>query len=105
MPVVPTITKHLCWGLFAQCGMLPLTIIVAEVTIQSLIQRVSIAVGLRIYILILECPPQAFDKYVVDSSSAPIHAQGDLFVQQHFGEGIRGELGTLICVKNLRGIG
>jgi hypothetical protein len=50
--------------------------------------------------LILHGPPQSFDKDVVMTTTASVHADLDPVLQQHPGERLAGELSTLIGIED-----
>lgn len=57
-------------------------------------------VGAKIDLLILDRPPEPFDKDVVAPRSSTVHADGDAVVEQDLGEGDAGELAPLVGVKD-----
>lgn len=58
--------------------------------------------GMEVDALVLERPPEALDDDVVYPSASAIHADADLGLAQHAGEGLRSKLTALIGVKDIR---
>ena len=50
---------------------------------------------------VFEGAPQAFDEHIVHLAAATVHADADLGVLQHGGEGKAGELAALVGVKDV----
>ena len=57
--------------------------------------------GMEIDALVLQGSPKAFDEDVVHPSTPAIHADADLSVAQHVGEGLRRKLAALIGIEDL----
>jgi hypothetical protein len=57
-------------------------------------------VGAKIDLLILDRPPEPFDKDVVAPRSFAVHAHGDAVVEQDPGEGDAGELASMVGVED-----
>ena len=57
----------------------------------------------KIDALVFERAPQAFDEDIVHPAPPAIHADADLSVPQHRGEGKAGELAALVGVEGVRG--
>ena len=57
---------------------------------------------MQIHILIFHCPPQPFDKNIVQCPSAPVHADGNAVVEQHPREAVTGELRALVGIEHFR---
>jgi len=59
-------------------------------------------VGVQIDLLVFQRSPQTLDEDVVHPSALAIHADVDLGIEQHGGEGLAGELAALIGIEDLR---
>jgi len=51
------------------------------------------AIGMQIDLLVFDRTPQTLEDDVVAPCAPAVHADGDLFAQQHAGKGLAGELG------------
>ena len=58
-------------------------------------------VGPQIHLLVLDAAPQPLDEYIVPPSSFSVHADGDVVLGQHAGEGRTRELRALVGVEDL----
>lgn len=83
-------------------AMRPDLIIEGQVARHALLGVVDGLVGMKIDLLILEAPPQPFNKDVVSPPSGPSHANLNPMSLQKPGEFLAGELTTLIRVEDLR---
>ena len=59
--------------------------------------------GSQIEVLILKGPPESLDEDIVPHPASAIHAHGDALGFQDSGKSLAGELGSLVCVEDLRG--
>ena len=62
----------------------------------------AILICFQIDLLIFYCPPQPFDEQVVVVAPLSIHADFDPMLLKETGEGLAGELGTLVGVEYVR---
>ena len=56
----------------------------------------------QIHLLIFDAAPQSLDENIVAPSPFSVHADRNVDVGEHAGEGRAGELRTLICIEDLR---
>src|SRR5450756_1302566 len=61
-------------------------------------------ISLQIYLLVFHTSPQPFDKDVVHPASPSIHADGDTMGGKKARKSLRGELGALVGIEDLRGL-
>ena len=54
-------------------------------------------------IVVLQRPPQSFDKDVVLGTASAVHTDGNAMVLEYAGEILTGKLGSLIGVEDFRG--
>lgn len=59
-------------------------------------------VGVQIHLLVFDRFPDALDEDVVAPGALSVLADGDLVFDQHAGEGLAGELASLIAIEDLR---
>src|SRR5450631_2696231 len=57
-------------------------------------------VPLQIHIFIFHCPPQPFDKNIVQCPTSSIHADRDTVLDQYTSETIAGKLRALVGIKD-----
>ena len=79
-----------------------LRIIEVEIATEAVSGISAILICFQIDFFVFNCPPQSFDEQVIIITSLPIHADSDSMFFQETGEGLAGELGTLIGVKDIR---
>lgn len=59
-------------------------------------------VSLQVDLLVLDRAPEPLDEDVVAPGASAVHADGDTGLEQHFGEGLAGELRSLVRVEDVR---
>jgi len=59
------------------------------------------SVVLEVDVLVFDATPETLDEDVVQRPTAPVHADGDPFAQEHLGEGGAGELRTLVGLEDV----
>lgn len=81
--------------------MTALGVVEVEVSYQSLSKLPRRLVGAQVDILVLDAAPEPFDENVVDPAAFAVHADVDIVVFEHTGEGVAGELHPLVGVEDL----
>lgn len=81
--------------------MRPLGVVERDVLRQSHRQLGHVGVALQVHVFMLHVAPQALDKDVVQSPTAPIHTDGHAFALEHVREGHACELRSLVAVEHL----
>src|SRR5438034_206221 len=61
-----------------------------------------VVVSPQIHLLVFDAAPEPLDKDIIPPSPFAVHADGDVVVDQHAGEGLARELRALIRVEDLR---
>ncbi len=79
-----------------------LGVVGAEVVTETDSGFSAILICFQIYFFVFLCPPQPLDEQVVVIASFPIHTDLDSVLLQELGEGLTGELGTLVGVEDIR---
>ena len=81
-----------------------LVVIITEILLESPIALQTVVRREQVYVLVLYAAPKAFDKYIVQSSSLPVHTQayGSIGVGDPIGELYGGELASLIGIEDFR---
>jgi len=77
-------------------------IVELEVPRQPRARVLNRLVGVQIDFLVLHATPQTFDEHVVAPRAFAVHADRDAAILEHRGEGLTGELRTLVGVEDLR---
>ena len=75
------------------------TIKKGKVLNESARQFAEAGIAFQVDVFMLDAPPEAFHKNVVQGATAAIHADGDPFPFQNTGERLTGKLRPLITVK------
>jgi len=60
-------------------------------------------IRLQVDSLVLQCPPESFDEYVIFEAPLAVHADPDIPGFEDGGEGFAGKLAPLVGVEYLRG--
>lgn len=74
-----------------------------EISSQSLAEVCRRLVGTQVHVFVLDAAPQTLDEHVIDPAALAVHADGDVMGLESTCERLRGELGTLVGVEDLRG--
>lgn len=82
--------------------MWPPSIVEAQITTDRLAGFADPAVGAEVNLLIFHRAPQALDHHIVAPGAPAIHADGDFLAQQHAGEGVAGELASVVAARGAR---
>lgn len=82
--------------------MATLSVVVANVAVQSSSGFSEIAVGIEVDLLIFETAPESFDEDVVNPPTLTIHADLDTVALEHAGERLGSELGPLVGIEDFR---
>lgn len=69
---------------------------------QTLANLAAGLVGVQIDALVFDRTPQPLDHDVVPPTTLAVHGDADLGVLEHLGEGIAGELASLVSVEDFR---
>jgi hypothetical protein len=75
--------------------------VVGEVPVEPLPGLTGRLVRVNVHLLPFDRPPESFDEGVIQSSTAPIHADAHPFLQEPAGKLHAGELGSLVGIENL----
>ena len=76
-------------------------VIVIKPLTESLTELGSVTKRPKVKVLILDRPPKTLDEDIILDSAATVHADGHGMFFQAAGEGLAGELGSLVGVKDL----
>jgi hypothetical protein len=82
---------------------LPLLVVEFHPGANPLARVGHVLIGVQVNLLILEAAPQAFDEHVVDPAPFAIHADLDASVFENLGEGLTGELASLVGIEDFGG--
>jgi len=82
--------------------MRPLSIVKTEVGSEILDGVWRIAVILEIDVFVFHCPPESFDKDVVQRTAPAVHADQDVLGLESAGERLAGKLRSLVGVEDFR---
>ena len=77
------------------------TIVPVEVLAEPLACRAHAVVSVQIDLLVFHAAPQPFDEHVVPPRPFAVHADLDVVLGQHAGEGWAGELRALIGIEDV----
>ena len=80
----------------------PALVVEGEVPADRGARRADSVVGPQVDLFVFDRPPQPFDEDVVPPRASAVHADSDPRLPQHAGEGVAGELRTLVAVEDLR---
>jgi len=56
----------------------------------------------KVNLLVFDATPEALDENVVENTSAPVHADSDVFVSQYSDECRAGKLNPLVGIQDFR---
>lgn len=79
--------------------MFAMVVVKVKVFFKTIVQFQPVAVRTQVNVLVLDAPPEPFDKYVVQRPAFSVHADGDIPVLQHLRELPGGELAALVRVE------
>ena len=79
-----------------------LVVVEVKVLMEPVMELLTGLVQVDVYVLILDRPPQALDKDIVETSSSPVHADSDVVLAKKLGKGFTGELRALVGIEYLR---
>ena len=77
-------------------------VVVADPLLQPPPQRATGVKRMQVKIPILDGPPQALDEDVVLTATPAVHADFNLVILEHLGEGRAGELSPLVGIEDFR---
>lgn len=80
--------------------MSPVVVVKSDPSVEALAQGRSAIKRVQVKVLILDSPPESFDKDVVLAAPPTIHADGDLVVLEGLDKAVAGKLRSLVGVEN-----
>ena len=86
----------------AKGAVTPLSVEVIEVVGDRRSGFCHALVGAQVDLLVLQAPPQPFDEHVVEPAALDVHRDRHVVLLENAREGLRGELGSLIGIEDLR---
>lgn len=93
---------RLAWRKVTQGLVRALLVIEDHVRRQAEHQLAHVAVAVQVNVFVLDAAPKSFNKNIIKSAPAAIHADGDTFALEHTREGVARELRALVAVEYLR---
>ena len=76
-------------------------IVEIEIAPDPIARRADAVVGVQIDLLVLHAAPEPLDEHIVSPGAFAVHADCDLVLRQHGGEGCARELRALVRVEDL----